>query len=388
MRRRKFIKKFAGAVTVAGTLGVESMDAAQIDSKRDNSLENVEQLINRIDNYNAAIDSKQLFDSPGAFLIDEGYDSSLISGGVKAILFAGIYKDVDTMTQKHPVMQRRIENEAGAFEQTAISMATVLESINRKKRREIRDYLRKNPLSIRQFRDEFNRAGNRIKVPQKRMAHFNEIFDRMLIYLSRRSNWKLLDDYIDLVDQVILQDGITPNMRRKLARMSNEDAARFLEVASDDEYCGSNIHIAEASLQLGGDSYNQKISEKEKKRKRRIRRGLILMGIGGVSAGVMFPIGFSDFLGGTGGLVLGGTVGAILFISGLIVTIAGLSIRISERDSKGKRQRVPAYSERLQKAVHWVKNERGNTERSLEEIVVEATARYDVEFNDIWELLE
>lgn len=389
MKRRKFIKQVAGTVTAMSTYGIQSIDATPVDSDRENSFVDVKQLIERIDDINDAIDGEKLFEPPAVYLAKDGYSIGLIRGGVKALLLAGVYKDIDCKARAHHLIKERIQNEAGSFEQTTFSMATILENTNRQKRREIRDYLKKNSRSIQQFRNEFNHFGYGINVPQKRMIHFNEIFDRIYTYLSRRSDWRLLDDYISLVDEVAIKDGITPALRRKISRISDEETNRLLMASSESEYYGEDALLGSVSLQTGGDDYKKhEMSYRERKRRRRIRRGLILMGIGGIAGGIMLPVGASNIISGGEWLALGGTVGAIIFISGLIVTIAGLSIQISEEEKNSNERRKSNYPEKLKKAVQWVENERVKSGRELEQITVEAAHKFDVEFNDIWELLK
>ncbi len=379
MKRRKFIKQFPGALAAAGTLGVQSVSAITTGQTEANCQADTESLLSGINSINRTIEAEQLFDASTKFVTRQGYSNGLIREGVKQLLIAGMYRDLDIADQEHPLMQESIQNAAGLFDQTILSMATLLESMDRKKRRQIRDFLKEKPEYLQNFRAEFNRAGKRAKVPQKHLTQFNSIFDRMNTYLSRRSNWKLVDEYIEFVNEVVLKDGITADERRRMARMSYKEVSE--ELASiNKEYHGDDFLLGAVSLQTGGDNQaNPENSKRHKNRRKRIKRGLILMGIGGSAAAIgLIPFFLSE---PAAPLAIVGTNGAAIFIIGLIITIVGLYTQSSEEESV-------KYKSNLEEAVSWVEKQREQSYISLKQLVVDAVEKFDVEFNDVWELVE
>jgi hypothetical protein len=261
-------------------------------------------------------------------------------------------------------------------------MATLLENTNREKRRQIRDYLRKHPGTLEKFQRSFRRAGRECGVGEKHLQVFDGHYKRLSRYVSRRSDWKLVDQEIAAVDKVASVYGITPSERRRLARQWEPTGPR-----------GQHTLVCELRTSGSGGGHAAVM-----RAGRVLRVGRWVAGLGAVLWVFGWLLGIAAFSGGgSAGLALGlgvaGTLGAFMVIVGLVVVIVGGVMKSTARRKARRRgealpqrkglNELGMYNTRLRKALNWIDAQRRNSDRPMRGLVQEAAWRFHVLQSDI-----
>jgi len=385
MDRRKFIERLSVSLAAASAATLQSCSSTGGKYLRSSRNVNVQHLLNRIDEVNSQIASDELFDVPSRYCADHGCSPLLFRETIQALLLVGVFGDLSREDQMNPFMQNRIRESAGLFDRTALGMATFLENLGKEQRDAVRRQLLQNPEMIQSFQTAFDKEARKNHVPFQRLQHFHTVWNRVSASLKRRNNTTIIDEYIEKVDKVALQNGITPELRRKLAKEWDEELVVALSEKSGN-YEGPDALLGSVSLQQGGDV--QRLSKKDW----RLRTGQKLLGISAAIFGgalIFLTVGLAAE---NIGLIIPswilGTGGVVVFIIGLVMIISGVNTPQDRSELRVMKKSDPVYREKVKKAAEWVANERKTSKESLERIVLDAVEKFDVEFNDVWELVE
>jgi len=385
MDRRKFLEKLSISLTAASAVTLQSCGSTTGKYLRAAGSVNVKQVLKRVDAINEQIRTDEFFDVPSRQIAKYGCNDYLFRETLESLLLIGVMGDLSKEDQMHPLMQERMRESAGLFDRVTLGMATFLENMSKEQRAGVSKKLVENPDIIKSFQAAFDKEARKNGVPYQRLRHFHTLWNRASTSLKKRNNSTIIDEYIEKVDKVALQNGITPEIRRALAKNWDEELVVALAEKSKG-YEGADALLGSISLQQGGDS------TKESKREWRIRTGQKILGVSGMVFGtglffLIIGLGTENF----GFLVpswILGTVGAILLIIGLIFVSVGAATPEETTTSNENRKKDPIYQEKVTQAVEWANKEKQTSEKSLERIALEAVEKFGVEFNDVWEKIE
>ncbi len=384
MDRRRFLESLSATLATAGAISISASSNTSGKYKKTTKPVDIREVCNQLDRINHTIDQDDLFSVPSAYMVNQGADCNLFRESIKSMLLIGTIGDLSLKDQAHPKIQALLHENAGLFDRSILGMTTFLENTTKKQRKAVHETLKKDPDMLKAFQVTVDKEGRKTRVPDQRLTHMHTMFNRTSRALRRRNYSTTIDEIIEKVDRVAFRSGITPNTRRDLSQNWDEEYVVSLFNESQ-EYCGSNPIIGASSLQSGGDSGTGS------RGKQRLRVGKTLMGVG---SGMLSVGGFLIFVGLANGNFawlpgsITGTVGAIVLISGIIVTAIGNDSDCEKESLNSLYEKSPAIQQKAQEAAEWVKKRHQTSDKSKEYHVLEAMEKFDLEFNEIWELLD
>ncbi len=378
MKRREFIQYLSNMLAGATSASLASCSTMRAGYLLSGSDIGVTETLNNIDCINQTIDSDVLFDVPSQRLVERGFNKTLCRDSIKSLLLLGTFGDLSKNKQAYPKMQQRMEHSAELFDKSVLGMATLLESLNRNERRQIKKLIKDDPNYIKSFQLAFNKVSENACVKQNRVDHFHSIYNKACLGLSRRNNNTVIDEWVEIADRAARRNGISSSLRRKLAKEWDEELVQSIYELKSNSSKDTNINQ---------DTSNVKNKNKTKKmgtKKRVIRAGGRLLGLG-LGTGVL---GFAMTSGGnfSGAFIV--TLGATLLLAGLIVLIIAGNLPEQKEVQKEIDKKQKKYIDRLQKATMWVKERESTSEKTQEELVKEASEIFNVQYDDIIKFLQ
>jgi hypothetical protein len=331
MKRRGFIK--TSLVTVAA--GASSSAAfGEIVVPMSENISHLE-MENFISEMNLSMD--RISFSGGNYInslltkIPDEEEQNFFRSSLRSLLLVGNFEDLSIKGQVHPLMQQRMFYSAPEINYSVSSSIDILKNMSNKSMEDIRTALSDNPDLGDQIMEALDLEAQSIGVSAARRRQMR-IMGKRINRRLKHSPDMFINEYVKKADKLLLasnsDEAIEQILKAQVGEVNYSSRRNEVEIAAL-QWRDFDIH----NMPLG---YNPIITEQddnktsEKKSNLKTRKGLILLGIGGVTTAagwIIYAVSSGMF-----GIVLGVTIGPILILIALIMLIISAS-----KSSKSKK---------------------------------------------------
>ena len=319
MDRRKFIKSSAGGLAL-GVAGPTELGKMVIPNWENISVEEMKQFIVQQDHTLDRIDNDA---KGGKYLVSllGNSGSTEISGlfrdSMKTLLLSGNFVSLSTEAQMHPVVQKRMWDNAPMFEETIDKLVSGIKSLSQEDLSGIKETLNNDPDIEEALEDMLVKEAINAHAPKKRIRRMRKMIRREIKNI-KQSPGLVVEKYVHKYDKLMSRVYSEAEIRQYM--VANMGAAAYKKKIKEAEKANKRWK----ELNLGLPEFEE-LPDPESTEKKEPPKGLKLLGIGAITTlGGWILIGIAS-LGlealGWIGVVAGVTVGPILIIVALIMLL-------------------------------------------------------------------
>lgn len=255
----------------------------------------------------------------GELVGEQRRGDALLRGSLRSLLLTGSFADLPELAQVHPQVQKRMWQGLPEIDQSVSDMSAFLESLAPAERLDLARELRGDPQLVMRITANLDREATRLGVPLKRRLHFRTLMTQIAYRLRQQPPSAVMDEILGRVRKAQERPMTADSLQAYLSARMGE--------AAFWEYQGRLDTMAAYWAEGGGgggaglDAEAPRVVAQRPGRKL-IITGAVLLGVGLVTSAVAGILMVAVNL-LAGAFVM--TPGALLFLSGLIVLLVGVS---------------------------------------------------------------
>jgi hypothetical protein len=172
-------------------------------------------------------------------------DEALAKQGLRALVAASAYLDLDERSRQHPEVQRRLERWLPELDEAVVGMTAKIAELNPERAAAVQCALRENPELGLILSEKLDEPARLLDVPLKRRLQMRSIITHYAWRMRVQSPSLVADEYLTKMHKIAALTGKSEELKRQLAtRLTGEALWRYESLERD--------HLNLRTAQAGG----------------------------------------------------------------------------------------------------------------------------------------
>ncbi len=235
--------------------------------------------------------------SIGSYMVQDIPAVRVVKNGVAGMLWTHAASQLHEGDLRREQLVAPLQARAAGISRSLFTTTNYLAGLSEEDLKLASEMLRERPEVIRRSHDEIVEQGLDKKVNTRALQKFSELFDHVLWRITKQPASLLVDGLVDRVDRLAVAHGADRHALVLDPAVERANTAGLLAYERESQYEDENCH---------------RIPE--------IDAGLVMMGAGGI---VLASFSIALATGGAWPLAFGITLGAIVFVAGIVFIAVG-----------------------------------------------------------------